>query len=86
MLVAAVDFSGYGPDYLDFKQGARILRLPDPLDAAGCGGWAYGQLLDTATAGWYPPTFGRARGRIFSMLLSSSNQMFECFLLGRAHP
>ena len=66
MLVAAADFSDYGPDYLEFKQGARILRLPDPLDAAG---WAYGQLLATGATGWYPPAFGRARGRIFPMFL-----------------
>ena len=63
-LFALWDFDGqdYGPEYLVFQRGARLLRLPDPLDAAGCGGWAYGQLLDTATAGWFPPTFGRARG------------------------
>ena len=66
VLFAEADFSDYGPDYLEFKQGARILRLPDPLDAAG---WAFGQLLATDATGWYPPAFGRARGRIFSMFL-----------------
>ena len=66
-LVALWDFDGqdYGPEYLEFQRGARLLRLPDPLDAAG---WAFGQLLATGATGWYPPAFGRARGRVIFLL------------------
>jgi hypothetical protein len=54
------DFEGnkWGGEYLSMGVG-DLLSACEPPDAVDPQGWAYGRVLATGRAGWYPPTFAQ---------------------------
>ena len=55
-LTIQADFDGrvLGPEYLVMEAGAQLVPLAPPCAPEG---WAYGRLIDSDAAGWYPPSF-----------------------------
>ena len=60
-LTALADFDGtsFGPTYLVFNKGERIVRRAAPPDEDPAG-WAFGGVLGSQCVGWYPPTYVKA--------------------------